>query len=528
MTVLSSGEGGVPPPPPPPISISPSPITGTNGTGPDQNLLLLDIRNGITLKPTKTRDKSTPAFIKKSNGVHKPPSPPPTQAENETASPQEDMKDALQEELRSTLRRKIKKQDVEMGNCAKNDEIEKAMTINRTEIQLKVNTSASSSPSMLRRDASPVVKSPLLPRAALNTDNATNGNSESLPKPLEIVKSPVLQRPPAKPERTFTTQVANNAQINNTIATNNGLTQKEVPRAMSPVKSSIVKPATNSKLVEPGTLKKVPQHRELKIDVNSTGTSDGLKNAILSPEVKSGYASIRPSQIKTLTKQGSLVSHTDIVEQPKPVIKSPIALVESPKPYHYSPPTPKASSSPSSGQSSPRTPTRTTILDTKFSRSLKSPLLPTAMDPNAPMKKLLISHPKASFTLPRTNKHSTRQTILPSERGHSTDQKPVFRILTALEQAERSDAVVKSDGNQQPTQQQPSTTVKADVPGTEPVLTSYVSFAKDLANAPNNYPDKVTTKSTTTVKQDLFFDNMNLRDIKIDIVENGQLRVTNK
>ncbi|XP_053685410.1 proteoglycan 4-like [Sabethes cyaneus] len=527
MTVLSSGEGGVPPPPPPPLSTPTSPIV--NGSGPDKNLLLVDIRNGITLKPTKTKDKSTPAFIKKSNGVNSSPSSPPTQTNNDDITfAHDDKKDALQEELRNTLKRKIKKQDIELGSCAKKDEIEKAMAVNRTEIHLKVNTSAGPSPNMLRKDTGPVVKSPLLQRAPVNSDSATNGSGKGLAEPLEIAKSPVLQRPPAKPERTFTAQVVNNGPTNNEDAIDNKSvvnksTQKEAPKLMAPV-SSCVKPLSNSKLVEPGTLKKVPQQRELKIDVSSNGTDNGVKNAILSPEVKSGYASIRPSQIKTLTKKGSLVSHTDIVEQPKPVIKSPISLVESPKPYHYSPPTPKCSSPSSSGQSSPRTPTRTTILDTKFSRSLKSPLVPTAMDP---MKKLLISHPKASFTLPRTNKQTTRQTILPSDGP--AESKPVFRILTALEKAEQSTALpepVKEKQPQQQQQQRPA--VKADAPGTEPVLTSYVSFAKDLANAPNNYPDTVTKKSTTTVKQDLFYDSMNLRDIKFDIVENGQLRVTNK
>ncbi|XP_058829651.1 immunoglobulin A1 protease autotransporter-like [Topomyia yanbarensis] len=538
MTVLSSAECGVPPPPPPPISVpaasSPPPAVkpaSSNGTAPDTNLLFLDIRNGITLKPTKTKDKSTPAFIKTSNCVNTSPSPPPqTNGVNEQdTTALEGMKDALQEELRNTLKRKVKKHSIEQGDCEKNRQIEEAMAINRTEVQLKVNTSADTSPNVVRRDVvdKAAVRSPIPQRAPVKYNKMNNGNVEDAIKSAEFTKSPVLQKPPAKPERAFITNTLNNAQtLQASTAPPNGFPKKEISKEFAPIKAT-VKPIDSSKVAQPGSLKKIGPQKALQIEINPFNQDDCMKNSILSPEVKSGSASIRPSQIKTLTKQGSHVSHTDIVEHPKLLTKSPISLVETPKPY-YSPPTPKFSSPSSSGQSSPRTPTRTTILDTKLSYSLRTPLTPTKMDPNAPMKKLLISHPKASFTLPRTNKRQARPSIV-SPNG-AQESKPVFKILTNLEQAERrEEAEAKSVGGKQQHVTREKSTANGDSAGAEPILTSYVSFAKDLANAPNNHPDTVKKTTTVgTVKQDLFFDNMNLRDVKFDIVENGQLRVVNK
>ncbi|KAL9702048.1 hypothetical protein quinque_005566 [Culex quinquefasciatus] len=287
----------------------------------------------MTLKPTKTRDKSTAAFIKKS-------STPVNSEVSQTNGCNDDasidgMKDALQEELRNTLKRKVKKQDVERGDPTKNHEIEKKIEVKRTDVELKVNNTSS--------DA---------------------GKSSSL-------------LPPPKPARSM-----------------NG----------------------NSQTAE--------------------------------------------------------------------LVKSPSAT---------------------------QSPSRTTILDTKIPNTLRKPVTSPKATPNDPSKKLLISHPKASFTLPRSNTRKAQQT-------EPTASKPVFRILTDLEQAEQRQEKEKIPSRP-----------RADSPGAEPVLNSYVSFAKELANAPNNYPDTVTKTTTVgTLQEDLFYGNTNLRDIKIDIVENGQCKVVSK
>lgn len=464
------------PPPPPPMQMkAKKEFTPTTGT-PDTGLLMADIRNGVNLKPTKTKDKSTAVFMKKSN----------TTANNDvptTNGSKEDvtidgMKDALQEELRNTLRRKVKKQDVERGDPTKNHEIEKKIEVKRTDVELKVNSNIS--------DA--VKGSSLLPPP--KPARVFNGNGAT----AEIVKSPVMNKKPANGEAP--------AIVNNSI----------------PIKTEqivTVEPFENSSSALKGTLKKVAPQKELKIDVSVTN-SESLKDSILSPEVKSGNAAIRPSQIKTLTKQGSHVSHTDIVDDVKTIKKSPVSLVETPQSTFVSPPaTPNKSEPFRSTQSSIQSPSRTTILDTKVASTLRKPVTSPKASPNDPSKKLLISHPKASFTLPRSNSRQAKQPTT-----EPATPKPVFRILTELEQAEQ---------RQQQENYKTSPRPRADSPGAEPVLNSYVSFAKELANAPNNYPDTVTKTTTVgTVQEDLFYGSTNLRDIKIDIVENGQCKVVSK
>ncbi|XP_055599095.1 proteoglycan 4-like [Uranotaenia lowii] len=527
MTVLDSNVGGnggpmqaSPPPPPPPMQSNGGATTNGSigkitsaakegGSAPSTQLLMSDIRNGVTLKPTKTKDKSTAAFIRQANkndGGNRN-VPQPQEASNGSTGQSEDIKDALQQELRNTLKRKVKKDDIESGDSNKQSEIEKSMEQNRTVIELKVNSPVNKSPS----DKSPAARDVVdkAPLKSSQTERQLEIKSPVIGKGLSSsIKSPVLGR-----------SIVGNSPLKGSMAAS--------------------KPLESPKMEE--KIKKVPPGKPLTIDVSVCQNEGHLKNSILSPEVKSGTASIRPSQIKTLTQSGGYVSHTDIVENPKPVQKSPISLVEQPKPT-YSPPTPKTplKTTISNGYNtlpkSPRTPApinsapsspRTLILDTKFGNIPKSPLnnTPARLDPNAAPKKLLISHPKASFTLPRSiNKAKTAPST-----PYQEETKPVFRILTDLEAAERQEPVVRSNGTIPAVNERKLSAPKADQPGAEPILTSFVSFSKEMSKAPNNYPDTVRTKTTVGVrKEDLFMGNTNLRDVKFDIVENGKLRIVNK
>lgn len=505
-------------------------------------------------------------FLSRLQGANTCPSSPPAQLNGNDGgdTSMAGMKDALQVELRNTLKRKVKKQDVERGDSTKKDEIEKAMETSRTEVQLKVNTSTKVSPAVVNKDTleASVIRSngvQSVPKTVDKTNSASNGisvvvkeNPKTSPflvkknvpngqtngvqkssvktqqlngdigKPSGVVngskvevkqttiQNTVQNSAPPKPARTLLNITADASK---SVADTNVSTRKEPIKQHSPVKVDI-KPYENSRMPLNGTLRKVSPQKPLTIDVTASQDNQ-LKNTILSPEVVSGNAAIRPSQIKSLTQQGSHVSHTHILENPKPIGKSPISLVESPQ-YSYTPPTPKSISPASSSQASPRTPTRTTILDTKISNTLLSP----KPDPNAPQKKLMISHPKASFTLKRNS-------VQKIENVHPTEPKPVFRILSNLEQSERVEA--EQENKTLPRLSAKRDPPKPDEPGVEPILTSFVSFAKELGNAPNNYPDLVTKKTTVgVVKQDLFLDNTNLRDIKIDIVEGGQLKVVSK
>lgn len=97
-------------------------------------------------------------------------------------------------------------------------------------------------------------------------------------------------------------------------------------------------------------------------------------------------------------------------------------------------------------------------------------------------------------------------------RGESV--KPVFRILTDLEKMEQQDDSNHRSG-------QAGGKVVTSAPHQQP----YVSFARDLSNAPNNHPDVivVTKPSTSTsAPKDPFLTN--LKDIKIDI---GEMKIVN-
>ncbi|KFB51172.1 AGAP010641-PA-like protein [Anopheles sinensis] len=211
---------------------------------------------------------------------------------------------------------------------------------------------------------------------------------------------------------------------------------------------------------------------------NSTnGTaSPSTPKELLSPQVRSGAASIRPSQIRTLTKAGSVVSHTDIVETPRQLAKLPISLIE-PEPVL----TAAAAASPPPA----------------------SPRMASATTNSSPAKERTTLHGRPNFTIKRSNSRQGFDVDVPDSRSDTV--KPVFRILTDLEQAEseQDQREQRSAGGQQ----------------------QYVSFAKDLSNAPNNHPD-VAVVTKTVIKPSEPSDPFlaTLKDIKIDI---GEMKIVN-
>ncbi|XP_058066572.1 proteoglycan 4-like [Anopheles bellator] len=660
-----------PPPPPPPTpghttsvgpssgAASPSPTRHQNGTPPvagDQSdfndQLMAAIRSGINLKPTKTNDRSTPGFIQRSNGVLD---------ENGKGScdspvtPGDDkaidvMKDALQAELRSTLKRKIKLQDMEAGDGTKNEEIERAIEATRSEVQLKVNCGPSVSPVngtprvenplksivdvidrergvvLANTQPSPVavkkVNGPATPPAAANGAVAeptkaplSNGKptaitfsptpwkkSVPVPAPAPVAPSAIKTVPTVYPSRleithgtdksngpavkTQTVQSMNTpprspravatqtipatvtsstvkftngvAAASSTLPKANGAASQKVtlsPRTtpdVSPVPFS--KPANGhaysntlprvkdtrtqariggpyAKTVSPpsnpapsrtvvvsiGSFTDSPrtstnlakQMEPLTIDTTSNGagsstggtSSPATPKELLSPQVRSGTASIRPSQIRTLTKAGSSVSHTDILETAKPIAKLPVSLLE-PVPVltaaaAASPPPPASPRGPKPG-SPPAKEQRTNVFE-KATKETKSPLnrWNDGSASSGTARKLLISHGRPNFTVKRTNSRQGFDADVPDSKTDGAS-KPVFRILTDLEKLEQ----------------------EADPPRQQ----QYVSFAKDLSKAPNNYPDVVVVTKTVTspAPADPFL--ATLKDIKIDI---GEMKVVN-
>lgn len=436
---------------------------------------MAEIRNGITLKPTKTNDKSTAAFIKKSNGIHTASAALPPLPTDNGGPGSVEAKTAFQLELVTTLKRKVKPQGVEQGDSTKNDSIEKAIEPSRTEVTLKVN------------------KFPPKTTICTPKPDKVPGKFDTLPRSTvkhhPFSRSPVMERTSsAKPE----------------LVAEHSKSQSALNVEIKPFASS--------------TWQKT---RSPKIDTGAK--SDNIvKNAILSPEVNHGSALIRPSHIKTLTRQGSRVTPAHIVETEKPVTRGPISLVEVPH-VAICPPAPKTTSHAASEPTS----TRTTILDTKH----RSPTLSNRSEANqsAPPPKF-ISHPPATFTINRAGQKLNMN-------NYQTESKPVHAILMSLE---RADQEARESENQftrfkqrQPSPMKVPPTTKTKEPSPVPGLAgpkgSYLSFSKDLGSAANNHPDTVVKKITVgTRKEDVFFENTNLRDIKIDIVENGQSRVIKK
>uniref|UniRef100_A0A2M3YYG0 Putative mucin-5ac n=1 Tax=Anopheles braziliensis TaxID=58242 RepID=A0A2M3YYG0_9DIPT len=255
----------------------------------------------------------------------------------------------------------------------------------------------------------------------------------------------------------------------------------------------------------------------LTIDTTSNSSSAGTASLpttpkeLLSPQVRSGTASIRPSQIRTLTKAGSPVSHTDILETPKTITKLPVTLIE-PAPVltaaaaaSPSPATPPAMVSPP-GNNQPKERT----FERAPKEGSKNPLNRwNDGGSGGTVRKLLISHGRPNFTIKRSNSRQGFDVDVADSKDADAP-KPVFRILTDLENSERAQDEQQQQQKQQK-QQQPT-----------PATQHYVSFAKDLSNAPNNHPDvAVVTKTVQpkgpTTETDPFL--ATLKDIKIDIDE---------
>uniref|UniRef100_A0A182JUB3 WH2 domain-containing protein n=1 Tax=Anopheles christyi TaxID=43041 RepID=A0A182JUB3_9DIPT len=256
------------------------------------------------------------------------------------------------------------------------------------------------------------------------------------------------------------------------------------------------------------------KYEPLTIDTTSNGAGSTTNSSpttpkeLLSPQVRSGTASIRPSQIRTLTKAGSVVSHTDILETSKPASKLPVALVE-PAPVltaaaAVSPP-PKVPTNTAALQHSPSpAKERTPLFEKANKEPPKSPLnrwADSGSVSGGTARKLLLTHGRPNFTIKRSNSRQGFDVDVADSKSDST--KPVFRILTDLERMEQQ----ADDNNRTVVTGQPQ----------QP----YVSFAKDLSNAPNNHPDVIvvtkTSASSSTGPTDPFLSN--LKDIKIDISE---------
>uniref|UniRef100_A0A182YA90 Uncharacterized protein n=1 Tax=Anopheles stephensi TaxID=30069 RepID=A0A182YA90_ANOST len=657
-----------PPPPPPPApgalppaaptlpgATTPSSKAVSNGGGSppiaDHNdQLMAAIRNGIALKPAKTNDRSTPAFIKQSNGVlddHEETAPP---VGYDKSTSIDEMKDALQAELRNTLKRKIKKQDLEEGDCRKNDEIERAIEHTRNEVQLKLNgpsptpdtpkvdnplktivdmvdkergvvaaPSKQPSPQMGQKKSVSVPSTPTVLQPVVNgtstlrkvsvgqypAQNGTtttvihinpstrNDNPTPVVTPAPITKTtvatvntaPVLlgtntakgingvgavgmksatpsapvgklisngssatdspkalpvssSLPPTSPTINSNKTSVGNSYSNTLPRANGGSASKALPKtstgAIPPSYTSSVKVSIGSfgdslrsnTTTATGPVLRNGHHAKfepLTIDTTSNGgstngtSSPTTPKELLSPQVRSGAASIRPSQIRTLTKAGSVVSHTDILDTTKPITKLPVTLVE-PAPVltaaaAVSPP-PKVSTTTATGNASPAK-ERTALYEKANKDPPKSPLnrwTDGGSVSGGTARKLLLTHGRPNFTIKRSNSRQGFDVDEPDARGESV--KPVFRILTDLERMEQQQ---DDNGHQRPGQ---SAQVAANAP-----QQPYVSFAKDLSNAPNNHPDVivVTKPSTSTsAPTDPFL--ANLKDIKIDI---GEMKIVN-
>ncbi|XP_050090556.1 mucin-5AC-like [Anopheles aquasalis] len=659
---MTPSNGHVSPPPPPPAAL----VSPSKGPANDHNdQLMAAIRAGITLNPTKTNDRSTPGFIQRSNGVVD----TNGKCDQHTGSSTDEqgidvIKDALQAELRNTLKRKIKKQEIDDGDCTKNEEIERSIEATRSEIQLKVNGTAEPagkhaadtpkvenplktlvdvidkergvvvaaapaakapqpkqpSPVLVKKVSSPITSpsksvdtpktvtptavsgntvvvnvsptpwkktipattSPTVPTTSKSTESnhpivssspwkktvspttvITSPKAPSAPKTVanETAKSSTVSSPQTtQPEKVTSPGVApavanlsamfNGGSATNTLPKTNGTLQKAptrlnsspapatttnsfsntLPRVKAPptVKSSppspmytaTVKVPIASFTDSPRNVTRVATMEPLTIDTatsnGGTGSLPTTPKELLSPQVRSGTASIRPSQIRTLTKAGSPVSHTDILETPKTVTKLPVTLIE-PAPVltaaaatSPAPATPPASprNGDSGSKANPVQPPKERTFE-RAPKETKSPL--NRWNDGATggtARKLLISHGRPNFTIKRSNSRQGFDVDVADSKDADAP-KPVFRILTDLENSER--AQDEQQQQQQQLKQQPT-----------PVVQHYVSFAKDLSNAPNNHPDvAVVTKTlppkVPSTETDPFL--ATLKDIKIDIDE---------
>uniref|UniRef100_A0A2M4BF76 Putative mucin-5ac n=1 Tax=Anopheles marajoara TaxID=58244 RepID=A0A2M4BF76_9DIPT len=367
--------------------------------------------------------------------------------------------------------------------------------------------------------------------SATNTLPKTNGTLQKAPSRLNSSPAPAT----AVVASSGNTKQPTTNSFSNTLPRVKAQPTAKSSTPPSPMYTATVKVPISSFTDSPRSVTRVAAMEPLTIDTtsnsnnaNGTGSLPTTPKELLSPQVRSGTASIRPSQIRTLTKAGSPVSHTDILETPKTITKLPVTLIE-PAPVltaaaatSPSPATPPASprngdagSKPSPGSNQVQSPKERTF--ERAPKENKSPLNRwNDGGSGGTVRKLLISHGRPNFTIKRSNSRQGFDVDVADSKDADAP-KPVFRILTDLENSERAQdeqqqqQQEKQQQQQQQKQQQPT-----------PVVQYYVSFAKDLSNAPNNHPDvavvtKTVAPKVSSTETDPFL--ATLKDIKIDIDE---------
>uniref|UniRef100_A0A182Q534 WH2 domain-containing protein n=1 Tax=Anopheles farauti TaxID=69004 RepID=A0A182Q534_9DIPT len=370
-----------------------------------------------------------------------------------------------------------------------------------------------------------------LPKGATASSNGTAFKTNSFQSKLP-------------PSSAVSASVATPNTYSNTLPRANGVT-KAVPKTSTSAAPEIPAGAvkisfglfgdTVRSTPPPNTTASRSKFEPLTIDTSSTGGAGSSTNSsspstpkeLLSPQVRSGTAAIRPSQIRNLTKAGSVVSHTDILETPKPIAKLPVALIEPapvltaaaavlPPPKKTIPPATVAPLPPVVSSAKEYTPLYEKATTRDAPRSPLNRWSDSSSASGGTARKLLITHGRPNFKINRSNSRQGFDVDVSDTKVDAV--KPVFRILTDLEKMEQ-----QQQEEEQQQQQQQQTNQQAAT-RTQPSQQQYVSFAKDLSNAPNNHPDVAVVKKTVpaSAPADPFLST--LKDIKIDI---GEMKVVN-
>lgn len=265
-----------------------------------------------------------------------------------------------------------------------------------------------------------------------------------------------------------------------------------------------------------------------KLDIKFLGSNDKPQSPMRSPKSSSPEATkvikttivsngtdtvdgqSSPS-IKELKKQLSVASQTNEVKKvDKKIQKLEITVIDNPK----------SSDNP---KKSPPTPTRPTVLRVN------------STDANGTIKK--IRHPVPNFTLPRKptkdigklkspvktptspktksfqkeNITFNRPTIASLQRQQSNQQKkPIDNQATLTDK--HSMNVIKANKNRNHSLDNDSNEIPTNYD-----KKAQISFAKELSNARNYYQETVKTSKSVTTKTDLYFNNINLANVKLEI-----------